>query len=64
MQLAESYLAKEPKGSSGADRYQVVVHVSAETLRAEAPGTDVSAETPQAENVASTRAAHSSRNDA
>lgn len=45
VQLAECYLADEAKGSSGADRYQVVVHVSAETLKGEAPAADVSAET-------------------
>ncbi len=43
--LAESYLAQAPKSASGADRYQVVVHVSAETLEADGRGTDVSAET-------------------
>lgn len=32
-EMAESYLASEPVSSSSADRYQVVVHVSAETLR-------------------------------
>ncbi len=42
-QLAESYLAHGPKATSTADRYQVLVHVSAETLKKEAA--DVSAET-------------------
>jgi hypothetical protein len=32
MEMAESYLANGPKGSSSADRYQVMLHVSAETL--------------------------------
>jgi hypothetical protein len=34
MEMAESYLANGPKGSSSADRYQVMLHVSAETLKA------------------------------
>jgi hypothetical protein len=42
--LAESYLANAPQSASGADRYQVVVHVSAETLKAESDDADVSAE--------------------
>ena len=55
--LAESYLAAGPKSSSAADRYQVIVHVSAETLESDPPARsaeagnghrrpDVSAETP------------------
>lgn len=57
IELAESYLAAGPKSSSAADRYQVVVHVSAETLESDPParctdtagghqGPGVSAETP------------------
>ncbi|HZD53118.1 MAG TPA: DUF222 domain-containing protein, partial [Woeseiaceae bacterium] len=46
VRLAESYLAKEATGSSGADRYQVVVHVSAETLHSDPQPGRVSAETP------------------
>ena len=42
--LAESYLAQAPTNASGADRYQVVVHVSAETLKADDRDADVSAE--------------------
>ena len=42
VELAESYLEHGCESSSTADRYQVVVHVSAETLR----GDGVSAETP------------------
>jgi hypothetical protein len=34
-EMAEAYLASQPAASSAADRYQVVVHVSAETLRSE-----------------------------
>ncbi|MGH8167420.1 MAG: DUF222 domain-containing protein, partial [Woeseiaceae bacterium] len=44
VELAESYLEHGCESSSTADRYQVVVHVSAETLRSGAEG--VSAETP------------------
>jgi hypothetical protein len=44
--VAENYLAAAPKSASGADRYQVVVHVSAETLKSETTGACVSAETP------------------
>jgi hypothetical protein len=32
MEMAESYLTNGPKGSSSANRYQVMLHVSAETL--------------------------------
>ncbi len=45
-QLAETCLAQGPKSSCTADRYHVVVHVSAETLKSKAPDEDVSAETP------------------
>ena len=45
-QLADSYLAHGPKATSTADRYQVVVHVSAATLTG-----DVSAETPDLFNT-------------
>lgn len=44
--LAESYLAHAPKSAAGADRYQVVVHVSAETLQSESTEAGVSAENP------------------
>jgi hypothetical protein len=37
-EMAETYLNAEPSASATADRYQVVVHVSAETLQ-DAPGT-------------------------
>jgi hypothetical protein len=33
MEMAESYLQQGPKSSSSADRYQVMVHVTAETSR-------------------------------
>jgi hypothetical protein len=33
MEMAESYLANGPKASSSSDRYQVMLHVSAETSR-------------------------------
>jgi hypothetical protein len=42
LEVAESYLNNEPASSSTADHYQVVVHVSAETVKREA---DVTAET-------------------
>ena len=42
LEVAESYLINEPASSSTADHYQVVVHVSAETVKREA---DVTAET-------------------
>ena len=45
VELAESYLEHGCETSSTADRYQVVVHVAAETLESEAAD-DVSAETP------------------
>jgi len=41
-EIAESYLHRAPASAATADRYQVVVHVSAETLKEDA---DVSAET-------------------
>ncbi len=43
--LAETYLSNGPQSRSSADRYQVVVHVSAETLKANPPDDGVSAET-------------------
>ena len=36
--LAESFLAESGASSNSADRFQVVVHVDAETLRTQAPG--------------------------
>ena len=45
-EIAESYLATEPAPVSTADRYQVIVHVTAETLR-EGEGADVTAVTRQ-----------------
>src|SRR6202035_5810139 len=36
--VAESFLAQSEAGSTSADRYQVIVHVDAETLRAHAAG--------------------------
>jgi hypothetical protein len=42
LEIAESYLNNDPGNSSTADHYQVVVHVSAETVKREA---DVTAET-------------------
>ena len=50
VELAESYLEHGCESSSTADRYQVVVHVSAETLRGDDGG--VSAETPVVESGA------------
>ncbi|HET6630148.1 MAG TPA: hypothetical protein VFG91_10270, partial [Woeseiaceae bacterium] len=44
--LAESYLANAPPSASGADRYQVVVHVSAESLQAKSTQARISAERP------------------
>ena len=51
MSMAESYLTTGPGHSSSADRYQVVLHVSAETLKDDVPETKaghVSAETSEA----------------
>ena len=51
MGMAESYLAKGPGHSSSADCYQVMLHVSAETLKDDVPETKaghVSAETSEA----------------
>lgn len=47
--LAESYLAAAPRSASGADRYQVVVHVSAETLKSESTDVGLSAETSESD---------------
>jgi hypothetical protein len=51
--MAESYLNREAGTGSSADRYQVMVHVSAETLRSdmEHSDKDVSAETPEIFNT-------------
>jgi hypothetical protein len=46
MQMAESFLASGRKSSSSANRYQVMLHVSAETLTR-----DVTAETPADQNI-------------
>ena len=50
MEVAESYLASGPQSSSSADRYQVMLHVSAETLTgditAETLAEEITAETP------------------
>jgi hypothetical protein len=45
VELAESYLEHGCESASTADRYQVVVHVSAETLQGDGAGEEVSAET-------------------
>lgn len=45
-EIAETYLNAEPSTASSADRYQVVVHVSAETLIEVPIDPDVPAETP------------------
>jgi hypothetical protein len=46
VELAESYLEHGCESSSTADRYQVVVHVAAETLKSDAVTEEISAETP------------------
>jgi len=47
-EMAESYLQTGPAESSSADRYQVMIHVSAETLEAELPDqSDVTAVTSE-----------------
>ena len=54
MGLSESYLPKGPGHSSTADRYQVVLHVSAETLKDDAPldtSARVSAETSESKST-------------
>ena len=38
VQIAESYLASGPRAMSSAERYQIMVHVSAETLDSGGPG--------------------------
>jgi len=45
-EIAETYLNAEPSTASSADRYQVIVHVSAGTLTEEPTTPDVPAETP------------------
>src|SRR5690606_764553 len=45
VRIAEAYLAQRPRSRSTADRFQVVVHVSAETLEAPKEAGRVSAET-------------------
>jgi hypothetical protein len=50
MEVAESFLARGPESSSSADRYQVMLHVSAETL-----SDDVTAETLNSDVTAETR---------
>ena len=47
--LAENYLAAESPSASGADRYQVVVHVSAEMLQSAGRDAGASVETPEAQ---------------
>jgi hypothetical protein len=55
MDMAESWLASGPESSCSADRYQVMLHVSAETLSddvtAETLNGDVTAETPADANA-------------
>ena len=46
VEVAEAYLDAEAKPASTADRYQVVLHVAAETLQAHPGRDDVTAETP------------------
>jgi hypothetical protein len=52
-EMAESYLNREAGTGSSADRYQVMVHVSAETLRSDMEhlDNDVSAETPESSDA-------------
>jgi hypothetical protein len=49
VEMAESYLEHGCENSSTADRYQVVLHVAAETLKSDRDDEDVSAETPTPE---------------
>jgi hypothetical protein len=52
-EMAESYLNREAGTGFSADRYQVMVHVSAETLRSDMEhlDNDVSAETPESSDA-------------
>jgi Domain of unknown function (DUF222)/HNH endonuclease len=61
--LAESYLATAPQSASGADRYQVVVHVSAETLKSEKTQADLSAETSDEQAAANRVSAETSESE-
>ena len=55
-ELAESYLNSEPRAGNTADRYQVMVHVSADTLRSDMvhPDNEVSAETSETQETPNT----------